>query len=260
MTPVVYRVCNAENGRFYIGSSADFKKRIDIHHMQLKRGKHHNVSMQSDYDLGHEFTSEVLFILETREEAYEYEQSTLDQFKDNPLIYNIGKSARGGDNLTNNPRRDEIVKSMASSLKARMSEMSVDERKIKFGKSGERNGMFGRTHTPEVRKFLSDNMRGRIPRSGFKLSEQQKAKLSAKAKLRIGEKNPFFGKRHSEATRNIISEKAMGRIPSNALPIIINGVWYSSYGDASRKLNIPIVTIRWRIISKNVKFREWKFA
>lgn len=41
---------------------------------------------------------------------------------------------------------------------------------------------------------------------GRKMSEEQKKKLSDKAKLRTGDKNSFFGKHHSNTTRQQMSE------------------------------------------------------
>lgn len=50
-------------------------------------------------------------------------------------------------------------------------------------------------------------------------SEETKAILSAKGKLRIGELNSFYGKKHSEETKNIISDKKKG-IPSGMTPML----------------------------------------
>jgi hypothetical protein len=43
------------------------------------------------------------------------------------------------------------------------------------------------------------------------------------------------------------------------IPIIIDGVEYRSAGEASKILKIPMVTIRWRVISKNKKFDNYKY-
>jgi hypothetical protein len=42
-------------------------------------------------------------------------------------------------------------------------------------------------------------------------------------------------------------------------PIIIDEVEYRSAGEASRLLNIPMVTIRWRVLSNNKKFEKYKY-
>ena len=50
---------------------------------------------------------------------------------------------------------------------------------------------------------------------------------------------------------------AIGKKPSNRIKLSIDGVIYDSYHDASKELNIPIVTIRWRCLSKNPKFDNY---
>jgi hypothetical protein len=40
---------------------------------------------------------------------------------------------------------------------------------------------------------------------------------------------------------------------------VIDNVEYRSAGEASKLLNIPTVTIRWRVISKNKKFDNYKY-
>jgi hypothetical protein len=57
---------------------------------------------------------------------------------------------------------------------------------------GEKNGMFGKTHTEEVKAKLSALAKER------EFSKETRAKMSANSQ---GEGNPFFGKKHSEEAR-----------------------------------------------------------
>lgn len=138
--------------------------------------------------------------------------------------------------------------------------MTDVERKEKYGKVGKANGMFGRTHTAATRARISKLNKGRKlgPRGPF--SKEHRAKISANAKLRIGKKNPFYGRNHTEETRSRLSKARIGTKPSNSLRISINGVIYESFTDAGRQLGLNTTVVRWRVMSKNPKYVEWRFV
>lgn len=56
------------------------------------------------------------------------------------------------------------------------------------------------------------------------------------------------------------SHKKLNRKPLNRVSIIIDGVFYDSYHCASKSLSIPIVTIRYRCLSKNIKYKDWNIV
>jgi len=139
--------------------------------------------------------------------------------------------------------------------------MTPEERKQKYGKFGERNGMYGKTHTDEVKKNNSILKKGNTNFKGHKHTEETKQKLSEMRKNKnIGKDNPFFGKRHSEETKQKIREKNIGNIPPSVIEIIIDGITYISIAEASRQLNISSPTILWRLKSKNPKFDNYKYS
>jgi hypothetical protein len=79
-------------------------------------------------------------------------------------------------------------------------------------------------------------------------------------KGRPRDKNPFFNKKHNSETKNLISEKRIGKyFGSQNIPVVINEIEYESLGKAKEYLNIPITTIRWRILSKNPKYENYKY-
>lgn len=108
----------------------------------------------------------------------------------------------------NNPN---FGKPMSESTKGKLRAKAL-ERDV----SGERNPMYGKTHTDEVKAAQSERMKGennpnfgKSPANkGKKASPQTKAKISAAVS---GEKNGFYGKHHSEATKQILREKALAR-------------------------------------------------
>ena len=138
--------------------------------------------------------------------------------------------------------------------------MTPEERKQKYGKCGEKNGMYGKTHTEEVKKMNSELKKGNINFKGHKHTEESKQKMSEIRKNKnTGENNSFFGKHHSEETKQKIREKNIGNIPPTAIKITIDGVLYISIAESSRQLDIPVPTILWRLKSKNPKFENYKY-
>ncbi len=187
--------------------------------------------------------------------------------------FNIGKNSSGGDNLTNHPNRENIVERIVSSMKKRNLEMGEDGRRIKWGRIGIDNPNYGNKWTSENRQRASEFMKklyesgngnfsnrmGRTNREiyGDKIAEEISKKISFHASQRVGDKNPFYNKKHTDETKEIIRKMAIGKKPSNRIKLSIDGVIYDSYHDASKELNIPIVTIRWRCLSKNPKFDNY---
>jgi ribosome-binding protein aMBF1 (putative translation factor) len=152
------------------------------------------------------------------------------------------------------------------------SKMSSQEKKDKHGLPGEHNGMFGRTHSEKARKSISDKNKGVSKNLGFKHSDEMKKKLSDIAKTRIGDKNPFYGKgvagvnnpsfgrKHTDEFKKQISDRNKGKTPTTIVGITIDNVRYDSLTEASKKLQIPLPTILWRVKSKNNKFDNYEYT
>ena len=92
----VYEIINLENGRSYVGSSHDIKKRWNLHVWNLRKGKHVNRHLQSAWRKWGEgaFSFCVLEIVGRREDLRKREQPWLDlnfEADDNP--YNIARDA-----------------------------------------------------------------------------------------------------------------------------------------------------------------------
>lgn len=105
-------------------------------------------------------------------------------------LYNIG-SVGGGDNITNHPNREEIINRMSETVNANISSMSIEERNIKWGKSGQLNGRYkhGKSMKSVCPICKTNNM-----------SPGAKSCKSCVVYDRTGEKNSFYGKKHSEET------------------------------------------------------------
>jgi group I intron endonuclease len=239
----IYRIKNLVNGKCYYGSSKQIEKRFDRHKRELKNNIHINCVLQRAWDK----YGENNFIFEIVEECdinvlLETEQKYLDLQPE----YNIGIKSSGGDNLTKNPNKGKIVKKMTESVKRRYNLMTNDEKKEKHSQPMETN--------PNWKGGTSF----KYCECGVKISPINNSCVNCRDKT--GVNNPFFGKQHSEETKKILSEKRKGTYNGEQnLPIIIDNVEYRSAGEASKILNIPMVTIRWRVKSKNKKFDNYKY-
>ena len=239
----IYRIKNLKNKKCYYGSSKNIEKRWRTHLNNLKNGKHHNVHLQRSWDK----YGEDNFVFELVEECgetilLELEQKYLDL---NPE-FNIGVKSSGGDNLTKNPNKEAIVYKMTQSVRKRYELMSEDERKEKHSQPMDKN--------PNWKGGTSF----KYCECGLKISPNNNSCINCRDKS--GEKNPFFGKQHTEETKKRLSEKRKGTYNGEQnIPIIIDNVEYRSAGEASKILDIPMVTIRWRVKSKNKKFDNYKY-
>jgi group I intron endonuclease len=111
----VYKITNAKNGKFYIGSAKDIDRRWWEHKNDLKKNKHINPKLQHAWDFYGE-TNFDFIILENTDETVlvQREQFYLDMFKPymRDIGYNITPTAGGGDNFTHNPNKEQIIKNM----------------------------------------------------------------------------------------------------------------------------------------------------
>ena len=121
-------------------------------------------------------------------------------------------------------------KKLSEDLKHKMSEsgkgkvLSEEHRKhISEATSGENNGMYGKNHSEESRKKISETRKARIAAGEIVVNTSQchtvegNKKISEKAKERLKDptKHPMYGRHQSEETKRKISEANKGRIRWN---------------------------------------------
>lgn len=148
----IYKITNTVNGKFYIGSSKKIEERWDWHKQYLNGKYHINPKLQHAWD----FYGEEKFIFEIVEEVefsllLEREQHYLDLLKpyEREIGYNICPTSCGGDNFTYNPRKEEIRQKLSNMF------------------SGEKNGMFGKTHSEVAIKLQKEKSVGRYTLDWF---------------------------------------------------------------------------------------------
>lgn len=207
----IYCIEHVESGRKYYGSSMNIKKRLTDHKRELKNKIHHNIQLQRAVDK-YGINQFRFYLVEetqfyTRKELLLHEQIYLDK---NVNGYNMAP-ANGGDTISKHPDNITIREKISQSVLTRNQQLTADERKQKYGNTGNKNGMFNKTHTDEVKDKLRIRATGnsyavgavRSPKFREKISKSMKGKL-------IGDKNPFFGKSHTEETKQILREKMSG--------------------------------------------------
>ena len=110
----IYKITNIKTNKFYIGSSKHLNERWQEHKEMLNNNKHINPKLQHSWNYHGGETAFKFEILENveAEKILQREQFYLDAFKPYHLGYNIGKSATGGDNITNHPNREKFLEKM----------------------------------------------------------------------------------------------------------------------------------------------------
>ncbi|MBL4937062.1 GIY-YIG nuclease family protein [Clostridium sp. YIM B02515] len=263
----LYIIKNTINDMFYVGHSVDIERRFRAHKSYLIRNIHHCVYLQRVWNKYGEENFEFIILKEcSLEESIKLEQYYIDNFKKS--IYNTGDlAASGGDLISNNPNIDNIRKKKKQDAIKYYSRLTDEEKKEKYGRKGDKNPMYGKHHTDEVRKLLSEKAKRPNPNKGKKIEEiigYDKAKevkkiLSEKASQKIGEKNPFYGKTHSNRIKEKLRERMLGSRPTNIRPVSIEGIIYESVTDASRRLDVCLATIIYRIKSSSEQYKSYGY-
>jgi group I intron endonuclease len=181
--PVIYRITNMANDKFYIGSAESFERRRWQHVYALKRGEHKNPHLQAAWNkYGEEmFVFEVLETVANSEAVFDAENRYLHQFVGRSDCYNINIDAH----------KPRLGKTHTPETKAKI-------RANRIAPTGEAHYRYGKTVAPEVRSKISATQAGRPnPRKGLKMSEQGRANVAAAVKR--GEESHFYGKRPTNA-------------------------------------------------------------
>lgn len=192
----IYCIENIISGKKYYGSSMNISKRFATHMSALKYNRHHCIHLQravTKYGIN----SFKFYIVEetsfqSKRELYDLEQKYIDV---NIHGYNVG-SAGGGDNLTNNPNKDDIIKRRTHTQKNNISFMTEEERKEKWGRPGESNPRYKDGSARKICPVCQV----------IEIAGGAKSCMKCQTYDRAGEKNSFFGKKHTEETINKLKQ------------------------------------------------------
>ena len=122
---IIYKITNKINGKIYIGKNKNDRDNYYGSGRLIKR-------TIKKYGINN-FVRENIDFTTLISELNEKEQFWIDYYNSTNLLigYNISKGGDGGDNFTNNPNKEII-------------------RKRYCERTGNKNGMFGRHHTPDA--------------------------------------------------------------------------------------------------------------
>jgi len=111
----VYKIHNMSNGRFYIGSTKDFKHRYWSHKYDLQKMKHHNRFLQNDWNCHNEkeYVFSIVQIVPETENRLVVEQGWLDKLFESDLCYNHRKHTNEAPRKTWSFNKEETGKKIS---------------------------------------------------------------------------------------------------------------------------------------------------
>ena len=205
----IYIIRNKVNGKRYIGSSIDMRKRWHIHKYYLCSNNHNNRHLQSSWNKYGEKNFE-LIVVETvsdKNKLIEREQYWIDKHNFNDL-YNIRLNAQSNLGLkhTNETKKQMSIVSTGRKLS------EETKQKLSKIKKGKKSAL-----SKEGRQKIIDTHTGNKYCVGKVLSKEHKKKISESL---TGSKNHFYGKHHTQESKDKMSMKLKGREVVNCRVVI----------------------------------------
>lgn len=238
----VYKIINSINGKYYIGSTKNFEKRKVRHFKDLAKNKHHNAYLQKSFNKHGESNFKFEILIEC-ENYFEKEQEILNNL-DFTKCYNIGKNACGGDNYTNNPKKEELRIFLTSELNKHRNKnrnlTGKNNPNYKHGKS-----TIGSCNCKSCGIIIS-------------IGAEQCKSCYFKNRNISGNKNPFYGKIHSKETIEKIRKANIGKASKCRKAVIVGDLEFESITKAALFFNVTQNTIINRIRHPN--FPEYKIG
>lgn len=212
----IYCTTNLVNGKKYIGQHK-YCGRIDKYYLGSGVALNNAIKKYGRENFKREIICECKSLEELNNKEIYY-INLLDAVNDSKY-YNIDSGGNGGHG--NQWWKTATQEQIDQSNKIRSIKMS-----------GKNNPFYGKKHTLETRKLLSEKASLRKadknPFYGKKHTEQNKKKISDFFKgLQVGDKNPFYGKKHTLETKKLISKLAKERtndpnyISPKSMPVIL---------------------------------------
>ena len=186
--PVIYKIRNVVNHKFYVGSTGNTRERFRCHRTRLRKNKHHCQHLQAAWNkYGEEcFVFEVVEHVESIDKLQEAENVWLAEWVGNSLCYNksrYSESPMRGIAKEDHPsygrvKSEEEKQAISNTLKEgyasgeyphpRLGKMHTKETRLKIIETrasndknkGKNHYRYGKTVSEETRKKIGDTQRG----------------------------------------------------------------------------------------------------
>lgn len=227
-TPVIYKIRNVVNQKFYVGSTINMKERARTHRNRLRRGKHHATHLQAAWNkYGEEcFVFEVVEEVGSIDELQDAEDVWLAEHVGQFYCYNKSRYSdtpmrgirREDHPCYGRPKTPEEVAAISAGVLKRYEDPTYAPRagkrhteetkaaisaKVQAAVAEGRSGKF--IPSEETRKRMSQALKGNQNAKGHVRTEEHRRKLSEANK---GNQN-WLGKTHTEETKAKISKRVL---------------------------------------------------
>lgn len=261
----IYEIRNIKTNKRYIGRTKELEKRKARHFRELRQGKHHCIYLQRSYNK----YGEENFIFNKIDERESFEDicKLEEEYINNPNeeLYNVSKNSTGGDNISHNPNREEIIKKMSIASKKKWEDRTPEERErfsnnLKGEKNpnyknrGENSPLYGIPFTEEHKRKISEAQKNKP------LTEKQKANLQHLREINLGREPWNKGKKLkplSQECKEKISKALKGKPSTNVRKVCCEGILFKSLKQAGDYYGISSNGIIIRIKSKTDRFKDF---
>lgn len=222
MKNVTYVIRNISNGKIYVGSSVDSRKRFWEHRKMLRSNTHHSIALQRAWNKYGEdfFKFEVLEVFNTKEEIRNAEQLLLDEHYGKPNCYNTSSDATAPmRNATPEMRKHQADKTrefLAVNPHPRQGYKFTEEELVRAKEQGKNNPKgvdhyrYGKTLSDEVKAKIGDTQRG-VKKAPRVYTEEGLAKIRASAAA--GNFDHWTGRTHTEESKVKMSKAVVAIDP-----------------------------------------------
>lgn len=239
MPRAIYKIINTVNGKFYVGSSIDTRRRFWNHKRLLRNGSHHCCHLQSSWNKHGEDAFEFVVIEEIPDDQclVEAENIWLREHFGHPHCFNTGRRAdapmRGltgeaspfyGRKADEGKKRriSDTVRGLYNNpdYQPRLGKTHSEESREKISAQIRKAVSEGRAGcfipSEETRKKMSDALKGNTCALGYKRTDAEKKAISERMKG----KQLFLGKKHSDETRAKMGKEIIEMTSGKRFPVM----------------------------------------